>query len=106
LAIGDIIKAAGFGLPPGINNRAVYLAYLFIKPMPGFLVNRFAYRAQFFKRAKIFPFTTSSPKLINERMAVGAVYNIFTLNFSTISHKRPAFGQVGNPLEHHGSGTL
>src|SRR6478735_3923756 len=51
----------------------------------------------FLSELKSLPFTTSSPKLINERMAVGAVYNMLTLYFSTISQRRPASGQVGMP---------
>src|SRR5690606_29933310 len=39
----------------------------------------------------------SSPAAIKERMAVGAVYKIFTLCFATTSHNRPASGQVGIP---------
>src|SRR5690606_4357804 len=41
--------------------------------------------------------TYSSPAAINDRMAVGAVYRIFTLCLSTTSQKRPASGQVGMP---------
>src|SRR5690606_23887392 len=44
-----------------------------------------------------FPLRGSSPKLISERIAVGAVYNILTWYLSTISQKRPASGQVGTP---------
>src|ERR1700710_1317314 len=51
----------------------------------------------FLSELKSLPFTTSSPKLINDLMAVGAVYNMFTLYFSTMSQKRPASGQVGIP---------
>src|SRR5690606_14273672 len=38
--------------------------------------------------------TYSSPKAMSERIAVGAVYKIFTLYFSTISQRRPASGKV------------
>src|ERR1700753_3342081 len=48
----------------------------------------------FLSELKSLPCNGSSPKLINERIAVGAVYNIFTLYLSTISQKRPASGQV------------
>src|SRR5690349_337992 len=46
---------------------------------------------------KSLPWIGSRPKLISERIAVGAVYKIFTLYFCTISHIRPEFGQVGTP---------
>ena len=49
------------------------------------------------KELKSLFLTKSSPKAINDLMAVGAVYNILTLNFSTISQKRPASGNVGIP---------
>src|ERR1700712_3542095 len=51
----------------------------------------------FFNELKSLFFTASKPKLINERMAVGAVYRILILYFSTISQKRPGPGQVGIP---------
>src|SRR5690606_13068527 len=41
--------------------------------------------------------TYSSPKAINERIAVGAVYKMFTLYLSTISQYLPASGNVGIP---------
>src|SRR3984893_4068326 len=50
-----------------------------------------------FKEKRSFPFKGSRPKPINERMAVGAVYRIFTLYLSTISQNLPALGQVGIP---------
>src|SRR3954453_21030884 len=46
---------------------------------------------------KSLPWSGSSPKLIKLRMAVGAVYKIFTLNLSTISQNLPASGHVGMP---------
>src|ERR1700758_73499 len=51
----------------------------------------------FFNELRSLLFTASVPKLINERIAVGAVYNMLTLYFSTISQKRPGPGQVGIP---------
>src|ERR1700729_1369541 len=51
----------------------------------------------FFSELKSLPFSTSSPKLISERMAVGAMYKMLTLNFSTISQKRPGVGHEGIP---------
>src|SRR6202012_3025855 len=51
----------------------------------------------FFKELRSLSFTLSSPKLISERMAVGAVYNMFTLCLSTISQTLPLSGQVGMP---------
>ncbi len=36
-------EAAGFGLPPGINNRAATVANLFVIPLPGFRIDRFTY---------------------------------------------------------------
>src|ERR1700754_88369 len=50
-----------------------------------------------FSELRSLSFTKSSPKPIRLRMAVGAVYRIFTLNLSTTSQKRPASGQVGIP---------
>src|ERR1700753_1793022 len=46
----------------------------------------------FFNELKSLFFTTSVPKLIKERIAVGAVYRILTLYFSTISQNRPGLG--------------
>src|SRR5690606_20391116 len=46
---------------------------------------------------KSLPSTNSSPAAISERIAVGAVYKMFTLCLSTISHIRPASGQLGIP---------
>src|SRR5215213_4285135 len=39
----------------------------------------------------------SKPKPINERIAVGAVYKMFTLYLSTIFQNLPASGHVGMP---------
>src|SRR5262245_59931481 len=47
--------------------------------------------------SSLCPCTGSNPKPIKERMAVGAVYRIFTLCLSTISQNLPASGQVGIP---------
>src|SRR6478735_6057448 len=49
------------------------------------------------KEERSFPLRGSNPKPIRLRMAVGAVYKIFTLCLSTISQNRPASGQVGIP---------
>src|ERR1700761_4878712 len=51
----------------------------------------------FFSELRSWLSTLSKPKLISERMAVGAVYKILTLYLSTISQKRPQSGQVGMP---------
>ena len=37
---------AGFGLPPGIHDGTAGLAHHLVIPLPGFRVDRFAYRAQ------------------------------------------------------------
>src|SRR5215217_5266598 len=50
-----------------------------------------------FNDERSFPSNGFNPKPISERIAVGAVYNMFTLYLSTISHKRPALGYVGIP---------
>ena len=42
-------NAACFCLPPGINNRAFALADVVVVPMPGFLIDGFAYRAEDFE---------------------------------------------------------
>src|ERR1700739_3456223 len=41
--------------------------------------------------------TKPRPKLISERIAVGAEYKILTLCVSTTSQQRPSSGQVGMP---------
>src|SRR5436309_10842932 len=41
---------------------------------------------------RFFPSNGCSPNPMSERMAVGAVYKIFTLCLSTISQNLPAFG--------------
>src|ERR1700749_5123965 len=51
----------------------------------------------FLSELRSLPCSGSSPKLISERMAVGAVYNMLTLYLSTISQTLPASGQVGIP---------
>ncbi len=38
--------AAGFGLPPGIDNRAVLFADMLVIPFPGFRVDRLTHRTQ------------------------------------------------------------
>ena len=50
-----------------------------------------------FKLLKSCPSTGPNPKLINDLMAVGAVYKILTLNLSMISQNLPASGKVGMP---------
>ena len=50
-----------------------------------------------FKLLKSCPCTGPKPKPINERIAVGAVYKILTLNLSMIFQNLPASGKVGMP---------
>ena len=50
-----------------------------------------------FKLLKSCPSTGPNPKLINDLIAVGAVYKILTLNLSMISQNLPASGKVGMP---------
>ena len=50
-----------------------------------------------FKLLKSCPCTGPNPNPIKERIAVGAVYKIFTLNLSIISQNLPASGNVGMP---------
>src|SRR6478736_5238971 len=50
-----------------------------------------------FKELRSFPCKGWVPKPMRLRMAVGAVYKIFTLCLSTISQNLPASGQVGIP---------
>src|ERR1700754_475339 len=96
-AMGDIIKppvsvchqvsTMGHCLWPIFSSNQCHASSLIGSPTePSFL-----------SELKSLPSNISSPKLMSERMAVGAVYNMFTLYFSTISQKRPAFGQVGMP---------
>ncbi len=42
-------------------------------------------------------FTHRSPSFIMARTAVGAVYRMFTPNFSTISQNRSGLGKLGTP---------
>ena len=45
--------AAGFGLPPGVDNGAATLAYDAVIPLPSFGINRFTDRADNPQRAAI-----------------------------------------------------
>jgi hypothetical protein len=64
--------AAGFGLPPGIDDRAAALADTRSVPLPGFRVDRFADGAQQFQDDRSCfsgPFALAHQR----RIAVGAV---------------------------------
>src|SRR4051812_46720794 len=50
-----------------------------------------------FKEERSVPSNGLRPKPMSERIAVGAVYKIFTLCLSTICQNLPASGQVGMP---------
>ena len=45
--------APGFGLPPGIDDRAAFAADDLVIPDPGFGIDRFAHRAEQAQRAKV-----------------------------------------------------
>src|SRR5476651_946588 len=83
---------AVFGLPPGIHNRAFFMTDLFIVPMPCFFVYRFAHGAQLFKRAQVLAFNKAIAKAHQRADGRWCGIYMFTLNFSTISQKRPASG--------------
>ena len=68
--------AAGFGLPPGIDDGTSVAADDFMIPHPGFRVDRFAHGAQQAKRTQIVLSGHSVPHFMNARMAVGAVYRM------------------------------
>ena len=65
--------AAGLGLPPGIDDRAFFLADNFVIPFPGFRVDGLTHRAKNAQDDRSAPSTCSLPAPISERMAVGAV---------------------------------
>src|ERR1700754_4621068 len=96
-AIGDII------MPPfSVCHQLSIIGHLFLPILSSYQCQASSFigsptEPNFLSELRFLSFTKSSPKLINERMAVGAVYNIFTLNLSTISQKRPASGNVGIP---------
>ncbi|MNZ68807.1 hypothetical protein D3C78_870830 [compost metagenome] len=49
-------KAAGFGLPPGVDDRAFSVADFIVIPLPGFRVDRFADRTHDAQRIAFGPF--------------------------------------------------
>ena len=63
-------KAAGFGLPPGIHNRAAFFADMLVVPAPGFGVDRLTNRpqqAQGGHRVFVRPLFTRAHKAANRR---------------------------------------
>ena len=65
--------AAGFGLPPGIDDRAAAAADLLVIPHPGFRIDRLADGAEQPQARQVVLLGHWSPHLMNARMAVGAV---------------------------------
>src|SRR6185503_1934689 len=99
-------KPAGFSLPPRIDDGTFALAYFFIKPVPGLLINGFAYRAQFFKRTKILSFQCLIAKTHQGTDSGRRRVQDIDLKFLHDIPKTPGRWPRGYPLKHNNRSAL
>jgi hypothetical protein len=65
--------SSGFGLPPRINHRTFFIAYVVVVPVPSFLINGFSTDPMTFKEVNWYRCTNSILSFLKALIAVGAV---------------------------------